>query len=183
MSAVSPLAHLPPLSISPPDRDELSRLLEAVVVRATGHFAGRLRAVFVLGSLARGGFSPLVSDVDVALVLADPLQGGDRGAISAVQDGLKEELGGLAHRLSVFWGSTTSMSIGSAEDRFPPVDRLDLIDHGILLPVRFQFTLDTGRIGPVDEAVEHHLVTAGRRCTDLVHEAFGWRTAFPVSTG
>jgi predicted nucleotidyltransferase len=32
---------------------------------------GRLLAAYALGSLAHGGFSPLVSDVDVALILAD----------------------------------------------------------------------------------------------------------------
>ncbi len=34
----------------------------------------RLVAAYALGSLAHGGFSPLVSDVDLGLVLTDPIE-------------------------------------------------------------------------------------------------------------
>src|SRR5690242_9058383 len=47
-------------------------------VRVAGERLGaRLLAAYALGSLAHGGFSPLVSDVDLALVLADPIQASD----------------------------------------------------------------------------------------------------------
>ena len=37
----------------------------------------RLLAAYALGSLAHGGFSPLVSDVDLGLVIADPVSPSD----------------------------------------------------------------------------------------------------------
>jgi hypothetical protein len=36
-------------------------------------FTRRLIAGYALGSLAHGGFSPLVSDVDLGLILEDPV--------------------------------------------------------------------------------------------------------------
>src|SRR5215210_1591615 len=44
----------------------------------------RLLAAYALGSLAHGGFSPLVSDVDLGLIIDHPLTPTDRGTIEAV---------------------------------------------------------------------------------------------------
>ena len=58
---------------------------EAVLERAVTAYAealgDRLVAGYALGSLAHGGFSPLVSDVDLGLILADPLRAGDHATI------------------------------------------------------------------------------------------------------
>ena len=51
---------------------------DAVLAEAVSAFraalGSRLVAGYALGSLAHGGFSPLVSDVDLGLVLQDPLR-------------------------------------------------------------------------------------------------------------
>ena len=61
---------------------------EAVLTQAVAAyraaFGSRLAAGYALGSLAHGGFSPLVSDVDLGLVLQDPLRGSDRMTIHTV---------------------------------------------------------------------------------------------------
>jgi hypothetical protein len=90
----------------------------------------RLLAAYALGSLAHGGFSPLVSDVDLGLVLEGPLTPADAERAAALGQGLDVP---LADRLSVFWGSRTTLEGDESTGRFPPLDRLDLIRYGRLL--------------------------------------------------
>lgn len=94
---------------------------------------GRLITAYVLGSLAHGGFSPLVSDVDVALVLADPILPSDHEVLSGVVEKVRLMGSSLHTRVSIFWGTPASLSGRTAGGRFPPLDRLCLLDHGRLL--------------------------------------------------
>lgn len=93
----------------------------------------RLLATYALGSLAHGGFSPLVSDVDLGLVLADPLRSSDSQTVRRVADAVKARGSALHQRLSVFWGTPSTLRGGQGGGRFPPLDLLDLIEHGVLL--------------------------------------------------
>jgi hypothetical protein len=117
-----------------------SDLGEAVLHRAVTAYAealgDRLVAGYALGSLAHGGFSPLVSDVDLGLILADPLQAGDHATIGAVAGAVRASGPGLPERLSVFWGTPSTLSGQVPGGRFPPLDRLDLLEHGRLLTGR-----------------------------------------------
>jgi hypothetical protein len=88
-------------------------------------------AGYALGSLAHGGFSSLVSDVDLGLVLRDPLRATDRMTIGRVARSLRT--GALDERLSVFWGTPATLRGQRRGGRFPPLDRLDLLDYGRLL--------------------------------------------------
>ena len=106
-------------------------LADAVRV-ARGGLGGRLLAAYALGSLAHGGFSALVSDIDLALVLADPIQAADAGTLLAVAADVRAVGSPLHARLSVFWGTPGSLASG-AGGRFPPLDRLCLLEHGRLL--------------------------------------------------
>ncbi len=105
-------------------------VLDQAVTGAQELWGQRLVAAYALGSLAHGGFSDLVSDVDLGLVLADPLTADDAARVAAL--GERVRAGGLplAERLSVFWGTLRGEgTLG----RFPPLDRLDLARHGRLL--------------------------------------------------
>jgi hypothetical protein len=82
----------------------------------------------MVGSLAHGGFSRRYSDLDLALVVEDGLSDADLASIRAIAAGLSTEWTG---KLSIFW-SDRSFSLG----RFPPLDRVDLIDYGVGLVVR-----------------------------------------------
>ena len=110
---------------------------QAVLAEAVGAYTQalgeRLIAAYALGSLAHGGFSPLVSDVDLALILADPLHPTDSETVAAVARGLKAKGSALHERLSVFWGTPSSLEGRVPGGRFPPLDRLDLLEHGRLL--------------------------------------------------
>lgn len=97
-------------------------------------FGAEIEAVFTLGSLAHGGFSELVSDVDAAIILRST--GPDTHALIArVQHLVVEKAGSpLSERLSLFWADWNAVRTGEGEHkRFSPIDRLDLLDSGRLL--------------------------------------------------
>ncbi len=110
--------------------------LTAVVARAREIWGSRLIAAYALGSLAHGGFSPHVSDVDAGLVLSDPLEDGDESSVSGLTAFLKSNGTPLAERLSIFWGSPATLTGAASGGRFPPLDRLDLIQFGRILAGR-----------------------------------------------
>jgi hypothetical protein len=96
-------------------------------------FGDRLIAVYALGSLAHGGFSELVSDVHVGLIVSDPVHPGDAETVEAVADREKAKGSALHARLSVFWGTPSILRGERPGGRFPALDRLDLIENGRLL--------------------------------------------------
>src|SRR5581483_7079694 len=110
---------------------------EAVLAEAVAAFRAalgpRLLAAYALGSLAHGGFSPLVSDVDLGLVVADPPATDDPDRIRAAAETVKAAGSPLHQRLSVFWGTPAMLRGEIAGGRFPPLDRLDLVENGRLL--------------------------------------------------
>ena len=108
-------------------------VLREAVARYRAVLGGRLVAAYALGSLAHGGFSPLVSDVDLGLVLTDPVEPSDLPTIGAVADAVKAGGSVLHERLSVFWGTPETLAGRAPGGRFPPLDRLDLLEHGLLL--------------------------------------------------
>jgi len=110
---------------------------QAVLARAVSAYraalGSRLVAGYALGSLAHGGFSPLVSDVDLGLILHDPLRAADRLTIRTVARSVRAGGSALDQRLSVFWGTPATLAGQGRGGRFPPLDRLDLLDYGRLL--------------------------------------------------
>jgi hypothetical protein len=94
-------------------------------------FADRCVAVYLLGSLAHGGYAPAVSDIDLAVILTDT-SGGDADTVADTHQALGQR-DPLYRKLSVFWGSLPALRYGRDDGRFPAVDRLDLADHGVRL--------------------------------------------------
>jgi predicted nucleotidyltransferase len=108
------------------------RVLAEAVEAYRVALGGRLLAAYALGSLAHGGFSELVSDIDLGLIVSDPPLPDDSSMIQVVADTEKSKGGALHERLSVFWGTRATLR-GERGGRFPPLDRLDLIENGRLL--------------------------------------------------
>jgi hypothetical protein len=110
---------------------------EAVLAQALAAFqaalGSRLIAAYALGSLAHGGFSPLVSDVDLGVVLDDPFRIKDRFTVRGVASAVRAGGSPLHQRLSVFWGTPSTLRGAVSGGRFPPLDRLDLLEYGRLL--------------------------------------------------
>jgi len=87
-----------------------------------------LLGAYLMGSLAHGGFSRRYSDIDIALIT-------EAGLFPHTLDCLRNEAAALSAdwgpRLSVFWTDRHS-SLG----RFPPLDRIDYLDHAVVLMER-----------------------------------------------
>lgn len=120
------------------DRNEIGdRILGTATAAAREVLGARLSAAFALGSLAHGGFAPIASDIDIALIL-DDLPADIASQIAEVRRITIERadgpLGPLAERLSVFWTDWDGVRRGASErSRLDHVDRLDLLEDGRLL--------------------------------------------------
>lgn len=99
-----------------------------LVGRWQGALGNELLGAYLMGSLAHGGFSRRYSDIDLALVTTEGLspQALDRLRSEAVA--LSAEWG---PKVSVFW-TDRRFSLG----RFPPLDRIDYLDHAVALMER-----------------------------------------------
>lgn len=152
-------------------------LLHAIYI-ADKLFNSRLIACYALGSLAHGGFSSLVSDVDLGIIIDDLIAKEDAEKIDLIkQHVVKEVTLPLAKRLSIFWGSPYSIQNTVELGRFPASDKFDLIENGrILCGVDIRSTLKTptyielistgaafalqqhGRSEKIEEILQPHLI-------------------------
>ena len=89
------------------------------------HRGPRLLGAYLIGSLAHGGFNRRYSDIDMALIIEDGLDDGDLGEMKELATELSPE---WATKVSIFWADR-HFSTG----RFPPLDRVDFIDYGMVL--------------------------------------------------
>jgi predicted nucleotidyltransferase len=97
-------------------------------------FGDEIEAIFTLGSLAHGGFAPLVSDVDVAIILGSTTSDTPERIATVQSLVLDKASSPLSERLSLFWADWDAVRTGIGENfRLGPVDRLDLLDSGHLL--------------------------------------------------
>jgi hypothetical protein len=87
-----------------------------------------LIGVYLLGSLAHGGFSARYSDVDMGVVTEAGLSPPTLDRVRNEGIALSPEWG---TKLSVFW---TDRRFGLG--RFPPLDRIDYLDHAVPLMER-----------------------------------------------
>jgi hypothetical protein len=84
-----------------------------------------LLGAYMIGSVAHAGFSWRYSDVDIALVTVTGLSPGTLDRIRSEAVALSPDWGA---KLSVFW-TDRHFCCG----RFPPLDRVDYLDHAIVL--------------------------------------------------
>src|SRR5579862_4352125 len=97
--------------------------------RLAGHLqkalGTELLGAYLIGSLAHAGFNRRYSDIDVALVTT-------AGLSAQVLDRLRGEALVLSAdwgpKVSIFWADRR-FSLG----RFPPLDRIDYLDHAVAL--------------------------------------------------
>jgi hypothetical protein len=129
MASFSHVSHSPGTA----DDEPGWRVARVACERATGALDARLISVYAVGSLAHGGFAPAVSDIDVA-VLVDRCDESVPPIISAAVESSQEQLGpGLADRLSIFYGDWQTFAVPPEAARLGAIDRLDLMEHGVLM--------------------------------------------------
>lgn len=83
---------------------------------------------YMLGSLAHGGFNRRYSDIDLGLVSEDGIQDTD---IDAMRQSAANRAPDLSSKVSLFWSDRTF-----SKGRFPPLDRLDYLDHAVAVTER-----------------------------------------------
>lgn len=91
-----------------------------------------LIGVYLLGSLAHGGFSRRYSDIDIGIVCETGLTPERLDTMHAAAAALSPE---LAAKVSIFW-TDRQFSLG----RMPPLDRTDYLDHAVALVERTRAT-------------------------------------------
>ena len=143
--------------------DEGERVLAEAVDAYRVALGDRLLAAYALGSLAHGGFSALVSDIDLGLILSDPPPPADDSTIQVVAEAEKSKGSALHERLSVFWGTPATLRGELDSGRFPALDRLDLIENGRLLA-----GADDARAGLPRPGVRELVVTGAEFALDYL---------------
>jgi hypothetical protein len=115
-------AQPPAHAIVPGDVSDFVRDLAALWDRQLGK---DLAGVYLIGSLAHGGYSTRYSDIDVALIVERPLAGAE---LDRINKGAVLRSAALASKVSLFW-TDAKFSAG----RFPILDRIDYLDHAVPL--------------------------------------------------
>lgn len=120
--------------------NSMATLSDEAASRAALEFACRLIAswhvelgsellgIYLIGSLAHGGFSRRYSDIDMAVVAENGLNPDMIERVRSEAAALSAEWG---PKLSVFW-TDRRFAIG----RFPPLDRLDYLERPVVLQER-----------------------------------------------
>ncbi|MBX9840889.1 MAG: nucleotidyltransferase domain-containing protein [Xanthobacteraceae bacterium] len=114
-----------PTKIDDPAVAAARAFAEGVAALLKAKSGAGLLGVYLLGSLAHGGFNRRYSDIDLALVMENGIDQATLDAVKADAAALSPE---LSTKLSIFW-SNRQFSIG----RFPPLDRVDYLDHAVAL--------------------------------------------------
>ncbi len=117
-----------------PGTEEGWRVIDAAARSARAHLGDALLSAYAIGSLAHGGFTVAVSDVDIALLTGERRR---RGRCEAVVNAIAADVAdtgvALGGRLSVFHAPWDRFTDPPHEARFPPIDRYDLVRYGILV--------------------------------------------------
>lgn len=106
-------------------RDAAMEFAHALVPVWQAALEPELLGLYLIGSLAHGGFSRRYSDIDVAVVT-------ETGLSPQTLDSLRRQAAALSTdwgpKVSIFW-TDRRFGIG----RFPPLDRLDYLDRPVVL--------------------------------------------------
>jgi hypothetical protein len=155
-----------------PGSEDGWRVIDAAVRAARDRLGDELLSVYAIGSLAHGGFRPSVSDVDVALLTDERPDRDMRPIVAAIAAEVERAHPAFAGRLSIFHAPWARFSDPPPAARLPPIDRYDLVRHGVLVggadlrPAHATApTADEIRGQAVDFALRH--VTPARLAADL----------------
>ena len=115
------------------DNQEIKFLINNITESAQETLGTRCISIYLMGSLARGGFSKVASDIDIGIILGGKPQEVDLSTIEEIQSSAVGNYPQINNKVSIFWGTIGSINGVVDAGRYPPFDRLDLIDHALLL--------------------------------------------------
>lgn len=140
------------MSAHPRSEAHAREIVEDVAIRAEQLFGPNLQGVFVIGSLAHGGFSPESSDIDLALILKQVDSGTALTVAELREDATAHVHTPLSKRVSIFWSDTAHLRHGQGRHmRLGAVDRADLLLSGVC--VRGKELSDRSTLPTRDELV------------------------------
>lgn len=116
------------MTAADPDEDARNAAVDFVrqhAMRWQAALGTELLGVYLIGSLAHGGFSRRYSDIDAAVITETGLT---PQQLEIVRSEPVARVGDWSARLSVFW-TDRHFDVG----RFPQLDRVDYLDHAIAL--------------------------------------------------
>jgi hypothetical protein len=154
--------------------DKANAVLQVVEKKTLTIFGNRAISLFKLGSLGNRGDFSLCSDVDVALLL-DKFVADDEEKIKNLWDEIKASQLDYADRFSLYWSSYHGEDFNQGRGRFPALDRLDLLRHGLLIQgVDCRTELTTPK--PEMIVIESgkfilSFMLAGEKCDELIKHA------------
>ncbi len=119
---------IPPMSPDETAGNAAADFARSLVANWQTALGSELLGVYLIGSLAHGGFSRHYSDVDMAVIADAGLRGETIDRVRAEAAALSPEWG---PKLSVFWADRRF-----ASGRFPPLDRIDYIERPVVLSER-----------------------------------------------
>jgi predicted nucleotidyltransferase len=128
----------------------------------------KLLGIYLIGSLAHGGFSRRYSDIDMAVVTQEGLSPQTLDRVRSEAAAVSAE---WAAKLSVFWADR-HFELG----RFPPLDRIDYIDNAVVL-------IERERVQPTRptlEEIQHYL--SGAPFANWTEQALRFATAEALET-
>lgn len=99
-------------------------------------FITRLLAGYIIGSLARGGFSEHESDVDLVFILSGGLTESDQAAFQSIAKQLSMLNVPFAKKLSLFWQSIHNLNEMPRTNHYAHLssfEQVDLFQHGKLM--------------------------------------------------
>lgn len=103
----------------------VASFVDEVVQLCDRYLGKQLAGVFLIGSLAHGGYSERYSDIDVAVVMEKLSTARDLAVLNEELIGTSPD---LAPRLSLFW-----TDVDFSGGRFPLLDQIDFLDHRVAL--------------------------------------------------
>ncbi len=106
-------------------RDAAIKLAKQLCRSSMGRLGNEFLGFYLLGSLAHGGFNRRYSDIDVALITE---YGVDEAFLEVIKAEAEAIAPDLAYRVSLFWADSEF-----SKGRFPPLDRLDYMEHAVAL--------------------------------------------------
>ncbi|HJS96542.1 MAG TPA: hypothetical protein VJ741_19905 [Solirubrobacteraceae bacterium] len=155
-----------------PGTEEGWLVLDAAVRSARERLGAGLLSAYAIGSLAHGGFSPAVSDIDLALLTDERPDRDVLSIVSMVAADVRATGHALADRLSIFHAPWVAFRDPPPDARFPPIDRYDLVVFGVLvygIDQRAVYGAAPGVEEIREQAVAHALehVSAAQLAADL----------------
>ena len=119
-----------------PGTEEGWSVIDVAVRSAQARLGERLLSAYAIGSLAHGGFSRAVSDIDLALLTDERRDRDMTAVVAAVAADVAGSGLALGNRLSVFHAPWDRFADPPGDARFPPIDRHDLMHYGRLVAGR-----------------------------------------------